>query len=93
MAVRSCVRPFERPPRHGAHQVEPEFGVRMDIFHRLDRVGGGFRRGAEALGVGPAAGEHGFGRGHPSRPRLGAADPDPRRDACSRKVTNAIASA
>jgi len=55
MAVRSCVRPFERPPRHGAHQVEPEFGVRMNIFHRLDRVGGGRSADHETCGAQYAA--------------------------------------
>ena len=43
---RSWRGPLQRAPRHRANEVAPVFRIRLDILDRIDRVGGGLRRGA-----------------------------------------------
>ena len=71
--VRSCGRPLQRTPRHGANQIEPEFGIGVHIFQRIDGLGGGFRRGAEDFRAGFLPGESGFGLRNSAWASFGAA--------------------
>src|ERR1044072_2661475 len=59
---------------HGADEIAPILGARLDIHKRLNRRGGGFTGGLKRIRARRLAVERRLGFGDAARERLGAAD-------------------